>query len=80
MRKNLGEWHIASPEAARNNTLALLQGSYSDDLAPERQEISVVNEFLGYGERTVWCGESKPTIKPILIWYCWNFFGAYDSG
>ena len=80
MRKNLGEWPIASPEAACNNTLALLQGSYSDDLATERQEIPVVNEFLGYGERSIWCGEAKPTIKPILIWYCWNFFGAYDSG
>ena len=77
MRKNLGEWHIASPEAARNNTLAWLQGSNSDDLAPERQEKPAVDEFLVYEDRTVWWGKTKPTTKPIRIWY---FFGAYDSG
>ena len=68
MRKNLGEWPIASPGAARNNTLAWLQGSNSDDLAPERQKIPAVNEFLAYEERTVWWGKPKPTTKPMLIW------------
>jgi hypothetical protein len=80
MRKNLGEWPIASPEAARNNTLAWLQGSNSDDLAPERQKIPALDEFLVYEDRTVWWGKTKPITKPMRIWYCWNFFGAYDSG
>ena len=71
IRKNLGEWPIVPPEAARKKAAAWLAGDDPDDPAPERQKIPTLDEVLTYGERVVWRGKKKTTDKyrPMLERY-----------
>lgn len=71
IRKNLGEWPIVKPEAARQKAAAWLAGEDPDTPAPERHSIPTLDEVLTYGERTVWRGKKKTTDKyrPMLERY-----------
>ena len=71
IRKNLGEWPIVPPAAAREKAMDWLRGNDPDDPAPERQMIPTLNDVLIYGERTVWRGKKKTTdsYRPMLERY-----------
>jgi len=71
IRKNLGEWPIVPPEAARKKAAAWLAGDDPDTPAPERHKVPTFDELLTYGERVVWRGKKKTTdsYRPMLERY-----------
>ena len=71
IRKNLGEWPIVSPAAARDKAMDWLRGNDPDDPAPERHRIPTLDDLLTHGERVVWRGKKKTTgaYRPMLERY-----------
>ena len=71
IRKNLGDWPLVSPAAARDKAMDWLRGNDPDDPSPERHRVPTLDDLLTHGERVIWRGKKKTTdsYRPMLERY-----------